>query len=139
MVTQSYPKKNEVVVEDAVEPKMKRSIAAWSSWNEYLLAIALIVSALAGILAAAIVGTAIHSYRTFVIQTSAMNPWWLPLWPGHFNSTGTKALIGAGSAILLLNFIFIVFSIIPKVRVLFPIAFGIMANTVSFPRQDDHV
>lgn len=67
-------------------------------------------------LAAAIVGTAIHSYHTFRVQRGANNPWWLPLWPQHFDTTGTKTLIGAGSGIILLNLVYIIVSVIPKVE-----------------------
>lgn len=127
MVTQSYPKNSSDIIVDNVNSEIesnngnynnemrKPTIAAWRTWNEWLLAFALIVSAIAGLLAAAVAGTAIYSYRTFVLQMAMKNPWWLPLWPQHFDPAGTKTLIGVGCTVLVLNVVFIIFSALPKV------------------------
>ncbi|KAF2431609.1 hypothetical protein EJ08DRAFT_696401 [Tothia fuscella] len=86
-------------------------------------------------LAAAIVGTGIHAYRTYVIQRAANNPWWLPLWPQHFDTTGTKALIGAGAGIVLTNVIYIAISFLSKFdqapRSLLASLAGIVLSTAS--------
>jgi hypothetical protein len=109
MVFQSYLQKNNLTIN-----KM-RSLPAWS-WNDYLRALCLAFATLTSMLAAAIVATAIHTYHIFVVQRAANNPWWLPLWPQHFDATGTKALIGVGSSIILLNIGSIVMGCLPKVR-----------------------
>ena len=73
------------------------------------------LTVLTAMLAVTIVGTAGHVFHTYKAQVAANNMWWLPLWPGHFDSTGTKAAIGTGAGIVLLNAIFIVVAVLPKV------------------------
>lgn len=63
----------------------------------------------------AIMGTAGHAFSTYRMQTAANNPWWLPLWPGHFDVGGTKALIGAAAGVLILNGVFLAVCLLPKV------------------------
>jgi hypothetical protein len=41
----------------------------------------------------AILGTSAHTLDVYNKQRST-NPWWTPLWPQHFDTHGTKALIG---------------------------------------------
>jgi hypothetical protein len=70
---------------------------------------------LTAMLAVTVVGTSSHVFHTYKSQVAANNMWWLPLWPGHFETTGTKAAIGTGAGIVLLNAIFIVVALLPKV------------------------
>jgi hypothetical protein len=77
--------------------------------------ICLTLAALSTMLSVAVLGAVGHSYHVFHIQKAANNPWWLPLWPGHFETTGTRALIGAGASVALLNGAYIVVSVVPKV------------------------
>jgi len=108
MAFQSYLQKNNLTVNT-----MRRSMPAWS-WNDYLRIFCLIFAILSLLVALAIDGTAVHTYRTFLLQRAANNPWWLPLWPQHFDTTGTKTLIGASSSILLLSIVLVVISVLPK-------------------------
>jgi hypothetical protein len=87
---------------------------AWS-WNDYLRALCAIFAALSLSMAVAIDGTAIDTYRIFLRQRSVNNPWWLPLWPQHFDTTGTKVLIGASSGLALLNIVLLGLSVFPTV------------------------
>lgn len=79
----------------------------------YLLT--LLFAMLSTALSIAILGTVAHSYHIYQIQKAMNNPWWLPLWPGHFSITGTKALIGAGAGIGLLNGLFLGGRVVDKV------------------------
>lgn len=76
----------------------------------------LALAGLSGILATAVVGTAAHTYSVFHSQRSENNPWYLPLWPEHFDVTGTKAAIGTGVVVMVLNFGLLAITLIPKVR-----------------------
>jgi hypothetical protein len=70
---------------------------------------------LTAVLAVSVVGTAGHVFQTYKSQVSAKNAWWLPLWPHHFVTKGTKVAIGAGAGIVLLNIAFIVVAVLPRV------------------------
>jgi len=61
----------------------------------------------------AILGTAGHTLSIFDNQQTS-NPWWLPLWPQHFDVHGTKALIASAAVSLVLSGVFLVMSLIPK-------------------------
>ncbi|KAF2816040.1 uncharacterized protein BDZ99DRAFT_457958 [Mytilinidion resinicola] len=61
----------------------------------------------------AILGTAGHTLHVFNTQQS-FNPWWLPLWPQHFDSHGAKALIGSAVTVMVLSAIFLVFALVPR-------------------------
>jgi len=67
-------------------------------------------------LSAAILGTAADALRVYKSQTKQMNPWWLPLWPSHFDTSGTSATIGTAATVLVLNLIFAVVSLFPKLH-----------------------
>jgi hypothetical protein len=110
--TQSNLQKQDLTVN-----MMRVSLPAWT-WNDYLRVFCVILATLSLLVALAIDGTAIDTYRTFILQRAANNPWWLPLWPQHFDATGTKALIGSSSAHLLLNTVLIIISVVPKVCML---------------------
>lgn len=62
----------------------------------------------------AILGTAGHTLSVFNKQQSS-NPWWLPLWPQHFDVHGTKALVASAAVSLVLSGVFLAMSLIPKV------------------------
>jgi hypothetical protein len=49
-------------------------------------------------------------------QNNDYNEWWLPLWPQHFDTRGTRTAIGVAAGLVLLKFIFFAGSIIPRVR-----------------------
>jgi hypothetical protein len=110
MIFQSYLQRNNITTN-----KMRRSLPAYT-WNDYLRVLCITLATVSAMLAAAIVGTGIHAYHTYVFQRAANNPWWLPLWPQHFDTTGTKALIGAGAGLILVNGIFIATSFLSKVN-----------------------
>ncbi|OMP85763.1 hypothetical protein BK809_0001974 [Diplodia seriata] len=62
-----------------------------------------------------IMGTAGHALAVYNDEYST-NPWWLPLWNGHFDVRGTNTLIGAGAVITVFNLVFIVLCFLPKVN-----------------------
>ncbi len=53
-------------------------------------------------LSIAIVGCAAHALHFYNNQRES-NPWWLPLWPDHFNVRGTSTQIGASVTVLALS------------------------------------
>ncbi|KAF2120091.1 hypothetical protein BDV96DRAFT_486061 [Lophiotrema nucula] len=74
-----------------------------------------IVIGLSFALAVATLGTAAHTLDVFNKQQSS-NPWWLPLWPQHFDVRGTKAIIGSATTSLVLSLVFLVFALVPTFR-----------------------
>jgi hypothetical protein len=78
--------------------------------------------------AATIVGTAAHVYHTYKSQQASYNPWWLPIWAGHFDTSGLKTTIGTASGVLLLNLIFIVVFFVPRVSTLIQPVLSIANN-----------
>jgi len=77
--------------------------------------LSLALALLSTCLSVAVIGTAGNAFSIYKMQSAANNPWWLPLWPGHFDTGGTNALIGAGAGIVLLNGVFVVLCLVPKV------------------------
>jgi hypothetical protein len=65
-------------------------------------------------LSIATLGTSAHTLDVFNKQQT-FNPWWLPLWPQHFDVHGIKALVGASTAVFVLSAIFLVFALVPRV------------------------
>lgn len=61
----------------------------------------------------AILGTSAHTLDVYNKQQTS-NPWWLPLWPGHFEVGGTKALVGSSAATMMLSVVFLMFALIPR-------------------------
>lgn len=61
-----------------------------------------IFASLAICLSAAVLGCAGNILHTYNAQKNG-NPWWLPLWPQHFDDRGLKALIGGGTSVVVLN------------------------------------
>lgn len=62
----------------------------------------------------AILGTSAHTLDVYNKQRSS-NPWWTPLWPQHFNTHGTKAIIASSVVTMVLMGAFMIASFIPKV------------------------
>ncbi|KAF1986327.1 hypothetical protein K402DRAFT_355640 [Aulographum hederae CBS 113979] len=74
----------------------------------------LAISALCFVFSIAVVGTAGHTLQVFNRQTAMQNPWWLPLWPGHFDTHGTSVLIGVGAAVLVFNGLYLLVTFVPR-------------------------
>ncbi|KAF1994547.1 hypothetical protein P154DRAFT_447374 [Amniculicola lignicola CBS 123094] len=68
-------------------------------------------------LSIAILGTAAHTLAVFNKQQSS-NPWWLPLWPQHFDVHGTKGLVGSAATVTILSIAFLVAALVPKFNLL---------------------
>ncbi|OJD30099.1 uncharacterized protein BKCO1_6600034 [Diplodia corticola] len=62
-----------------------------------------------------IMGTSGHTLAVYNAEYST-NPWWLPLWNGHFDVRGTNTLIGAGAVITILNLAFLILCFLPKLN-----------------------
>lgn len=73
-----------------------------------------IVTGLVVVLSIAILGTSAHTLDVFNKQQSS-NPWWLPMWPQHFDIQGTKALLASSVVTLVLSAAFLVAFVVPKV------------------------
>lgn len=73
-----------------------------------------VITGLVVAMSIAILGTAAHTLSVFNKQQSS-NPWWLPLWPQHFDVHGTKALISSAAVSIALSGTFLITSLIPKV------------------------
>lgn len=58
-------------------------------------------------LSVALVAAQAHVYHTYLSQTAANNPFWLPIWPQHFQTAGTKTAIGVLTLILVLHLAFV--------------------------------
>lgn len=84
--------------------------------NVYLTQIGL--SVLCICLSLSIIGTAADSLRVYKQQRDAQNPWWLPLWPEHFNTSGTSTLIGVASTVTFLHLLYLVGKAVPRVSLL---------------------
>ncbi|KAF2197724.1 hypothetical protein GQ43DRAFT_434906 [Delitschia confertaspora ATCC 74209] len=72
-----------------------------------------ILLSLIAVLTLSITGTASHTLDIFNKQQSS-NPWWLPLWPQHFDTNGTKALIGAAVSTFVLTMVLLVVAVVPR-------------------------
>lgn len=66
-------------------------------------------------LSAAILGTAADALKVYNSQRKGMNPWWLPLWPNHFDTSSSPAIIAASSVALVLNLTFTAVNLFPRV------------------------
>jgi hypothetical protein len=67
-------------------------------------------------LAVTLVATQAHVYHTYLSQKAANNPFWLPVWPRHFQTAGTKTAIGVLTLILVLHLAFIGVYLYRKVK-----------------------
>lgn len=73
-----------------------------------------IVVGLCVALSIATLGTSAHTLDVYNKQKST-NPWWLFLWPEHYDVHGTQALVGASVSTLVLSTVFLVFTLVPRV------------------------
>lgn len=76
-----------------------------------------VITGLVVAMSIAILGTAAHTLDVFNKQQTS-NPWWLPLWPQHFDVNGTKGLIASAVVTLVLSGVFLVMSVVPYVSCL---------------------
>lgn len=76
----------------------------------------LLLATLSTLTAGAVLGTAAHAFSVYRKGHAANNPWWLPLWPQHFDTANTEALIATAGGVVLLNFVYILLRLLPKVR-----------------------
>lgn len=63
----------------------------------------------------AVLGTSAHTLDVFNKQQTS-NPWWLPLWPQHFDVHGTKALIASSVIALTLSSAFLIATFLPSLQ-----------------------
>jgi ABC-type uncharacterized transport system YnjBCD permease subunit len=73
-----------------------------------------VLTGLVVVFSLAILGSAAHTLDVFNKQQTS-NPWWLPMWPQHFDTHGTKALIASSVIALVLSSAFLVASFLPSV------------------------
>lgn len=73
------------------------------------------ITGLVVVFSIAILGTSAHTLDVFNKQQST-NPWWMPLWPQHFDTHGTKALVASSVVTLVLSGAYLVMSFIPKLN-----------------------
>ena len=59
-------------------------------------------SIFAFVLSATITGTAGHVLASYKSQQTT-DPWWLPVWPSHFDARGLKTLIGASTSLVVVD------------------------------------
>ena len=74
-----------------------------------------VITGLVIVFSIAILGTSAHTLDIFNKQQTS-NPWWLPLWPQHFDVHGTKALIASSVIALTLSSAFLIATFLPSVR-----------------------
>lgn len=72
-----------------------------------------IITGLVVVFSIAILGTSAHTLDIFNKQQST-NPWWMPLWPQHFDTHGTKALVASSVVTVVLCGAFLVAFFVPK-------------------------
>ncbi|CBX99695.1 hypothetical protein IAQ61_005053 [Plenodomus lingam] len=72
-----------------------------------------IITGLVVALSIAILGTSAHTLDVYNKQQTS-NPWWMPLWPQHYDTHGTKALIASSVVTLVLCGAFLIASFIPQ-------------------------
>ncbi|KAF1914625.1 hypothetical protein BDU57DRAFT_478890 [Ampelomyces quisqualis] len=73
----------------------------------------IIITGLVVVFSIAILGTSAHTLDVYNKQRFT-NPWWTPLWPQHFITHGTKALIASSVITFVLLGAFLVTSLLPK-------------------------
>jgi hypothetical protein len=75
----------------------------------------LAITALVVVFSLAIMGTSAHTLHVFNTQQTS-NPWWLPMWPQHFATHGTKALVASSVVTFVLCGGFLVALFVPSVQ-----------------------
>ena len=73
-----------------------------------------VITGIAVALSIAIVGASGHVLDVFNKQRMS-NPWWTPMWPQHFDTSGIKSLIASATVTTVLCGAFLVASFIPRV------------------------
>tara|TARA_R110002003_G_scaffold130_3_gene12170 strand:+ start:14053 stop:14742 length:690 start_codon:yes stop_codon:yes gene_type:complete len=73
-----------------------------------------VITGLVVALSIAILGTSAHTLNVYHKQRTT-NPWWMMMWPQHFQTHGTKALIASAVVTMVLSALFLVMSVVPKV------------------------
>jgi hypothetical protein len=95
------------------------SLKTGNSPTKFLSVLQILLVCLSIVTAAAVLGTAANIYHVFTSQqASGINPWWLPLWVSHFNTSGLKASIGTAGGVVLINLIFLASIVVGKVAFL---------------------
>ncbi|KAH6644522.1 hypothetical protein C7974DRAFT_408195 [Boeremia exigua] len=74
-----------------------------------------VITSLVIIFSITILGTSAHTLDVFNKQQTS-NPWWLPMWPQHFDTHGTKALIASSVIALVLSSAFLIASFLPSLQ-----------------------
>lgn len=74
-----------------------------------------ILTGLVIVFSLAVLGTSAHTLDVFNKQQTS-NPWWLPMWPQHFDIHGTKALVASSVIALVLSSVFLIAAFLPSVR-----------------------
>ncbi|KAH7389927.1 hypothetical protein BKA66DRAFT_414421 [Pyrenochaeta sp. MPI-SDFR-AT-0127] len=72
-----------------------------------------VITGLVLALSIAILGTSAHTLDVFNKQQTS-NPWWLPMWPQHFDTHGTKALVASSVVTVVLCGAFLAASFVPQ-------------------------
>lgn len=88
-----------------------------------------VITGLVVVLSIAILGTSAWTLDVFNKQHLS-NPWWVPMWPQHFDVQGTKALVASAVVTLVLCGAFLIASFVPQVSVAFT-----YAGTLQEPRD----
>lgn len=70
--------------------------------DKVLRVAALIILSLSTCLSLAILATAADVLATYNTEKDS-NPWWLPIWPQHFDSKGLETLISVSAAVAALD------------------------------------
>jgi hypothetical protein len=73
------------------------------------------ITGLVVVFSLAILGTSAHTLHVFNTQQTS-NPWWLPMWPQHFVTHGTKALVASSVVTFVLCGAFLAACFVPSVR-----------------------
>ena len=66
------------------------------------------------ILTISILGVSVHLLQNHNTQSGA-NPWYLPLWPAHFDMRAIKATIGATAVMTFFELVVLVLAFLPRV------------------------
>lgn len=91
-----------------------------------------IITGLVVALSLAILGTSAHTLDVFNKQQSS-NPWWLPLWPQHFETSGTKSLLAASAVTVVLCGAFLIASFVPQVSQTHKLKRAKILTSISLP------
>lgn len=74
----------------------------------------LILHGLVLVLTISILGVSAHLLQNHYTQSGA-NPWYLPLWPAHFDMRAVKATIGATAVMTFFELVVLVLAFLPRV------------------------